>query len=495
MAIPDVHVQRHLVACRVLGQGPTGESALRAALDDGLTSKLEEAIGSVGLDGYWVMRRLYTEAQVGAAWSSSQMGIFLARGIAAQVAEVAHRGSDPENALWFPDRSAFVSRFLLDLAEGRADGRWEYAQFADLVGRGEPAAELASAEPEIVSDALRQLMPAELEAVAVALDGDAILATLAEPGTVDLTSVLDAVRRLSTAGRLAVPCAAALVLATTVARETGIPVGAVAAIAREVAYAIALVRAAEPDADELLRAVREGRWREVAAQGSSTDSFLALVRWSAVDRAALTEVLADPDRRVIEAERVHTPFGGGLLLVPLLDDMCDWAEATRDWPSGAIGAIGLLCVTAALGRGTSVAAAADPVLRAAFGVSGDLDLAEWLDEVTKAQVGTFEATVALPDGADEVALAVEASPASRLVTRVARAVVGELGRRLPGMATASPGYLWSNVLDIDAWVRFEEHEVIAELGHAPLSVLLSMTGLDRGTFVVGEVRWTLTTRP
>ena len=135
------------------------------------------------------------------------------------------------------------------------------------------------------------------------------------------------------------------------------------------------------------------------------------------------------------------------------------------------------------------------MLRAALGVSADLDLAEWLDEVPEAQLGTFEATVALPDGAEEVALAVVASPASRLVGRVARAVVGELGRRLPGMASASPAYLWSNVLDVDAWVRFEEHEVTAELGHAPLSVLLSMTGLDRGTFVVGEVRWTLTTRP
>jgi hypothetical protein len=337
-------------------------------------------------------------------------------------------------------------------------------------------------------------MPSEVEAVAVALDGDAILATLAEPGTVELTSVLAAVRRLSATGRLAVPNAAALVLATTVARETRTPVGVVAAVAREVADAVALVRVAGPDADELLRAVRDGRWREVAAQVASTDSFLALVRWSAADRAALTEVLADPDRQVIGAERVHTPFGGGLLLVLLLEDLCDWAEATRGWPDEAIGALRLLCVTAALGRGTSVAAAADPVLRAALDVSADLDLVEWLDEVTEAQVGTFEETVALPGGADEVALAVVASPASRLVGRVARAVVGELGRRLPGMASASPAYLWSNVLDVDAWVRFEEHEVVAELGHAPLSVLLSMTGLDRGTFVCGEVRWTLMPR-
>ena len=495
MTIPDVHVQRHFVTCRVLGQGSAGESAVRAAVDDGLPSELEDAIGAVGLHGYWVVRRLDAHAQVGATWSSSQMGAVLARGIAAQVAEVARSGSDPENALWFPDRAAFVSRFLLDLAEGRADGRWEYAQFADLIGRGDPATALALAEPAIVAAAVLQLTPAELEAVAVALDGDAILAALAEPGSVDLTPVLDAVRRLATAGRLAVPRAAALMVATTVARETGIPVGAVAAVAREVADALALVRDAGPDADELLSAVRDGRWRDVAAHTVATDSFLALVRWSAVDRAALTEVLAGPGRPVIEAERVYTTFGGGLLLVPLLDDLCDWPEATRDWPDGAVGAVRLLCVTAVLGRGTSVAAAADPVLRAALGVSADLDLTAWLDEVTEAHVGAFEATVALPDGAEEVALAVGASPASRLVGRAAHALIGELGRRLPGMASASPAYLWRNVLDVDAWVTFGERDVVAELGHAPLSVLLSMTGLDRGTFVVGEVRWTLTTRP
>jgi hypothetical protein len=128
-------------------------------------------------------------------------------------------------------------------------------------------------------------------------------------------------------------------------------------------------------------------------------------------------------------------------------------------------------------------------------VSADLDLTAWLDEVTEAHVVTFEATVALPDGTEEVALAVGASSASRLVGRAAHALIGEFGRRLPGMASASPAYLWRNVLDVDAWVTFGERDVVAELGHAPLSVLLSMTGLDRGTFVAGEVRWTLTTRP
>lgn len=490
----DVHVQRHLVTCRITGLGSAGESAVRAAVDDGLPSELEDAIGSVGLHGYWLLRRLDAGAQVGSTWSSVQVGVVLARGIAAQVAAVARGGTDPENALWFPDRAAFVTRFLLDLATGRVQGRWEYAQFSDLLGRREPAAALASAEPAVVATALTQLTPAELETVAVALDGDAILAALAEPGTDDLAVVLDAVGPLVTAGRLDVPRAAALVVATTVAREVGTPVGAVAAAARDVADVLALVRGAGPEADALLSAIRDGRWPEVAAH-ASPETLLALVRWSPTDRTALAEILARPGSPLIEAERVHTPFGGGLLLVPLLDDLCDWPAAARGWPEGDVEAVRLLCVTAALGRGTSMAAAADPVLRAALAVPADLDLMPRLDGLTVAQLERFDGIAAPPDGAEEVALPVVESPASRLVGRVARALVGELGRRLPGMASASPTYLWSNVLDVEAWVRFGEHEVIAELGHAPLSVLLSMTGLDRATFVAGEVRWTLTTRP
>jgi hypothetical protein len=491
MTVPDVHVQRHVVTCRVLGQGPAGESELRTAVDR-LGSELEDAMGAVGLDGYWVVRRLDAHAQVGASWSSAQMGVSLARGIAARVAELTRRGNNPETALWFPDRAAFVSRFLLDLAEGRADGRWEYAQFAHLLGRAVGGVVLAEAEPETVADALLMLSPVEVEVVAVALDGDAILATLATHGPVDVTPLLAAVRRLATAGRPDLPRGAALVLATTVARDTGLSLGAVASAAREVADALALMRGAGPLASVLLEAIRDGRWRDVAALAAA-DEFLPLVRWSASDRAAFTEVVAGPGCIALEAERVHTPFGGGLLLVPLLDDLWDWVEASCGWPEGAVGVVRLLCVAAALGRGGG-AVAADPVLRAALGVPDDLDVFAWLDGVTDAQVTSFEAAARLADGG-EVTLAVADAPASRVVSRTAHGLLDDLGRRLPGMASASPEYLRRNVLDVDAWVGFGEREVVAELGHAPLSVLLAMTGLDRGTFVVGEVRWTLTTRP
>ena len=36
------------------------------------------------------------------------------------------------------------------------------------------------------------------------------------------------------------------------------------------------------------------------------------------------------------------------------------------------------------------------------------------------------------------------------------ALLRELGRRLPGLAAASPSYLWHNVLDVDARVELED---------------------------------------
>jgi hypothetical protein len=65
------------------------------------------------------------------------------------------------------------------------------------------------------------------------------------------------------------------------------------------------------------------------------------------------------------------------------------------------------------------------------------------------------------------------------------------------MADASPPYFWTNVLDFPARVQLDDDRAIAELGNPPLHVLLSMTGLNRGSFRLagcGDRVWTLTTR-
>jgi hypothetical protein len=198
----------------------------------------------------------------------------------------------------------------------------------------------------------------------------------------------------------------------------------------------------------------------------------------------------------VPGARLHTRFGGGLLLVPLLPDLWSWREATAGWPDvagvPADRLARLAVVAAALGTARFAAAVTDPVLRTALGVPGDVDVPGWLAALDPLP---FAAATGLD-------LAEVPDPwlyagRSGFPGIAAAALLRALGRRLPGLAAASPSYLWHNVLDVDARVELEDDRALAELGHAPLGVLLSMTGLASTSFVVEGVeerRWTLTSR-
>jgi hypothetical protein len=120
----------------------------------------------------------------------------------------------------------------------------------------------------------------------------------------------------------------------------------------------------------------------------------------------------------------------------------------------------------------------------------DADPVVWLATVTHDIDKRIDAECYLPD--DSVTLAAPESEGRRQVNLCARVLLSALGHRLPGMATASAGYLVRNVLDIGARITFGDGEVLVELDHPPLGVLLSITGLDRDGFTGGDGRrWTL----
>lgn len=493
MTAPVVRIKRHVVACRVLGPNPHGQRALVAAVERDLAQELQHALGATGPAGYWVLRRLDVTTTVGAAWPAPQMAAIIARQVAEAVEDRARRGVDPANALWFPDRAGFVARFLLDLAEGRARGRWEYAQFAGQLGDPYSGpAMLAADEPDVVADALLLLTPTELEAVAGSCDVETLMRALGEPAEpVSVDPLLSPLQRLASAGRLDMP-GVALVVAVAAARGSGLRLTMLTTVAREVADVLALLQASGDRRPQSVAAIREARWRDLQAIAGPTDAFLPLVSWSPADREALAAALDAPAVTRSAGERAYTPFGGGLLLVPLLDDL-------GEWPLVEAGVAKLGTLTAALGRGRTLAPATDPVLRAALGVPDDVDVAAWAQALTDDDVREFDSRLGLSEIADEflwLPVSLSGTPGGRLLSRIARAAYSELGRRLPGMASASPEYLWRNVTDVDAWVVFSDAEVVVELGHAPFAVLLSMTGLDRGNFVetAGSRRWILTTR-
>src|SRR5262249_2175585 len=60
--------------------------------------------------------------------------------VAETVARVIAQGEVADRVLHFPSRVAFVSRFLLDLAAGRAWGKWYYVEFESLSSLPTPLA-------------------------------------------------------------------------------------------------------------------------------------------------------------------------------------------------------------------------------------------------------------------------------------------------------------------------------------------------------------------
>ena len=483
----DVRVGRLVARCRA----PTGTPVARVtrAVAEELAIPLARSVSAAAPDGYWLIRRIDVRTQVGAGWASRRLADAVAREIGEQVRVRARRGQDASGVLWFPDRESFLAGFLLDLARDRVAGRWEYAGLAGSGDWVEAAVDLAG-RPGLLEAVLLRLSAAELDELAERVAGDRLLEALGGVG--DCAPVVAAVRRATAAGGLPLNGSTGLLLALAAVRDRGVSLASVARPAADAARLLRLVARAGSSGDRVLAAVTSGRWTELVGVLGATDAFLPLVRWSAPDRHALVAaVTATPGAAA--SDRRHTRFGGALLLLPLLDDLWSWQAVTAGWhPAGQVPAerlARLVTLGAALGRARFSAALDDPVLRTALAVPGDVDVVAWLDGVDPkpfldgTELATGPVDPWLPEG---VFPAVAAA-----------ALLRDLGRRLPGMAQASPAYLWHNVLDVEAWVRLEEDTALVELGHAPLGVLLGITGLARTTFTVpgaGERRWTLTSR-
>lgn len=522
---PDVMVRRLVAQCRLPPSG--SEADLRTALHD-LTTPLQAA--SAGLEGFWLLRRLDVTTRVGSRWGPDEVSRAVARTVAAGVRRRARAGVDSATVRWWPDREAFVADYLLDVARGLADGRWEYAALPASGSWPDRALALARQDGATLAGALAGLSPADLDALAEQVRGDRLLEALAGPDGAT-APVVAATRRLRATGRLTATGSTALVLALEAAgarfAEVGQPSLAAAGLVR---------LAAAPGADpaRVLAAVRAGRWRDLTRLVGPDDAFLPLLGWSEDERAALVDALAGPrpapavdlwpagtsgtsgSGGAAPVEVRHTRFGGALLLLPLLDGLGDWPTLADGLPPAGDLApdrpLRLAVLAAALGPPRFGAVLEDPVLRIALGVSVRQDVRAWLDalepDALDAVGSTFPAP-AVPDQGWEPP--VRQQRHGRALGRAARTLLADLGRRLPGMAAASPAYLWQQVLDLDARVTLTgagpdgdvdpaggaPGEALVELGHSPLQVLLSMTGLAATGFVVagvGERRWTLTSR-
>jgi hypothetical protein len=534
-------VHRHLLRIRA---APQTRTVPPEALAGDLATVLAETLraGDPGRSGLWCIRRLDVRLAVSAAAGRREVARSLAHALLKELDRVTAEGATDPDVLWFRDRAAFLARWVADLARGRTEGRWEYRRLeVPGAGAGGSAAVAARAteEPEALLLALRRLPPNDLDALLGTLTpGDAAttvhaLAVAPAGAWEDAVAAARVTRDLLESGRL--PTDQRRATLAVVVSGNGAPGAVSGAHARDlVVVAFALRACGLRQRDQLIRALLTGDWVGVARLGSE-ETAAALASWPEAERVAAVDALTDlkpaaPRDEATEADpaagaqgepqRAHTELGAIFLLLPLLADL-PFATATEDWPSlagaPADAGLALLAIMGVFGEDRAPAVLVDPWLRLALGLpepgGGDLDaeaVAGWIADVGPLRLDSIrEAFAAVLVGREEAAAADLADPsllvaglldpAAAAGVRVAScALLRELASRLPGMTNAGAQHLRTDVLALDAHLTIEAtvpRRIVVELGHAPLGILLSISGLDRGTFTLGatgDLEWVLT---
>jgi hypothetical protein len=504
------------------------------ALADELATALaaELRVRDPGGTGVWLIRRLDVRACVADRAGAREVAGVLCQALLGELARTVEDGACPD-VRWFPDRAAFLTAWLVDVAAGRARDRWEYRRLGSATGSA-AVRERAGAEPAALLRALRQLPGAGLDALVGLLEpGDAAAvvhalsgAVVAAPGGASVTALAGTVRGLLDAGRL--PDDPRRATLAVLLAAPGMPTAAAAACARDLVHLTMALRSCGWDRRaRLAGALAGGDWAGATRLGAAGELVTALAGWSDQDRAAAVEILTSapttgevPDPA--EPERVHTSFGAVFLLLPLLAAL-PFGQVSEGWPPLRDVApdrlLALLAVLGVLGADRAPLALTDPWLRLGLGLP-DLDasslgdwlgeLGGWLDGVGTGRAAAAEAaleavlarrpelaeTVAIDLADESLLLGPLLAPHWARAMRVASsALLRELAVRLTGVATASASYLRRNVLDLDAHVTAEPDRVVVELGHPPLNLLLTLAGLNRGSFTLPATEdriWLLT---
>jgi hypothetical protein len=401
-------------------------------------------------DSVWIVRRIDLSIVTRIDAAPDEIALSIARSLGRALAKALTDDGDGTNAIRFPSRAAYLSRFVIDVAGGVAWTRW---YFAPLSGwRLLPAsAVIRSAlvkSPVAGLDALEALDDRELENVLRCL-------TVA-----DERLVLSALAGVSTDAT-----------ASDVPRNTATARHPSSVIARRplVRYLRSGSPVAKPER-------HEGRARLQTAEDIPPNL--------PVEDCALTR------------------FGGIALLLRDANAL-PWAAWTAGWPVPSDGVSPDACLkwlTLALCCGSARAEAllADDVWRDLLGIPQTLQLREvarWLRAVGKERRQSLAVSAAV----DEVPrserrwLAISrASGISRawcpVLTSLARSVYSGFARRLPDFASSSVDYLWRNFLDIDAVVDREQDRVVVRCGRAPLHLVLALTGMTRGLVAGADFR-------
>jgi hypothetical protein len=462
---------------------------LSGALGEALSGLEASASGEV-----WLLRRVEAEATL----DTTAEPILVARRWAAALAGAIARRLDPaaEGVVRFPDRTAYLARFLADLARGHAWSAWYYRSFEGL--RVLPAATALRtailAEPASGREALLLLGRWERDRVVDALgaaEAARVLEGLAEAGAPDdplpAPPALLAAAAASGGAVPGCPARQALhlfLLLAAHAPQGAPPVGsAAAAVARALARLPGLVLSRDA---AVLRAICGGDVAALyrAAGPEASEVLLPLLRLPPALRAALSDAVADPAAGAPAPVR-DTPFGGLFLL---LRDLEDVLPDPTGWPAPKgcrpDAVLRLLVLAACAGPRRSASAWRDPIWRDLLGLPGHFGpeaLAIWTAGLPRAALTAWRGQLPpMPRPQRPHIAFAELPPRLRLCLACAAGLLlARFCGRLPGFGGSSPPYLWRNFLDLYARVESAGAIIRVELTRPPLDAVLAMTGALR----------------
>ena len=393
---PDrLHIHR-LNAHYLLPADHPHPERLKARLDelarDALPSALARLVEPWAREkpGLCFIRQLTLPLAVNAAWEAEQVASQWAGQITRRL--VMAFTTAGEDMVYFPDRAAYLARFLVDLAEGTAWGRWYYRTFEGLRALPTSTA-IRTALSETPEDGLNALLSMDSRQAARVIDSmsqaDAFRALQAmqrlgngkdeAASLVALWQAWDTTLSHAQAGAASEAQAAfKLFLGTARAR----PELAGASLVR---CALALLRLARllnqgsrQGRQKLLHALQNGDKAALFLEAGTGDAsvlqplLVATSEWLATVGGRLTEhqqLDFYPD--TTPGQLRGTLLGGLFLLLPFLDEF-PVEQATAGWPSldGLPPArlMRLLLSMKCLGREHAWAALHDPLLRDLLGI-------------------------------------------------------------------------------------------------------------------------------
>jgi hypothetical protein len=454
----------------------------------------------------WLIDRVEVDLMLDvAAAAEDRIAEVWGRHIAAGVFKTISGGEDGTRVLRFPDRAAYLARFLADLIRGAAWDKWYYRSFETLriLPVHAAAREALVREPEHAEAALSlfdvQHRLGSLLALLTATDLRLILDCCASPDAVTLPALNAALSRWRAPGPSTPDAALAaarhsLGLYLDARRNfPAIAPGSLRAAAEHLASFAGILRA--PSGGAVLDRIRAGDLggavRAAGTAGFMDQAVSLLVlplhaagpQWLEVAAAALTRP-APAAMAPRTFEIVLTPeFGGVFLLLP------SWIDLDLDDLDEA-GAFRYLVLLKCLGRGNAPLARHDPGLLLASGLEEAPPLAV-LESIDPSPIAAALAEIDLPElGPAESEYYtlrepmpgfLRNEPLDRVSSLAAHALMRRFARRFLTSHDSSAAYLCRNLLLGATEIRIGDARIEVRLSPRPLDIVLRIAGIHGET--------------